>query len=517
MHKQDLGKPRVCLLYSSFFVLRALTGGIESMPNQSTAFDVAIIGAGIVGCAAAFELSKTTARVALLDRSNDVGTGTTRANSGIIHAGYDPEPGTRMARFNVEGNALTRQLAGELRVPFVGNGSLVVALSEEDLPVLRGLYERGQANGVPGLELLSGEEARRREPALAGEVCGALWAPTAGIISPWEMAIALADTAVVNGCEFHGGCAVTGIEREADGFRLHTTGGDFLARRVINAAGTHADAVNAFVAAPYFRIQPSKGQYYLLDKSQGELVGATVFQCPSAAGKGVLVSPTVHGNLIVGPDAIPAAGPDDVAVTAQGLSFVAGMARRSVPGFNLRESIRNFAGVRAISDRDDFIVEEAPGCPGFINLSGIKSPGLTSAPALAKVAVALLRKSGLVLQEREGFRLHPRPRPFRYAGARDRAAMAAENPRMGRVTCRCETVTEGEIVEAIHAPVPARSIDGVKRRVGSGMGRCQGGFCSPRIAAILARELNIPLTAVLQDGEGTEILTEELGHEYHRI
>ena len=485
MHKQDLGKPRVCLLYGSFFVLRALTGGIESMPNQSTAL------------------------VALLDRSNDVGTGTTRANSGIIHAGYDPEPGTRMARFNVEGNALTRQLAGELRVPFVGNGSLVVALSEEDLPVLRGLYERGQANGVPGLELLSGEEARRREPALAGEVCGALWAPTAGIISPWEMAIALADTAVVNGCEFHGGCAVTGIEREADGFRLHTTGGDFLARRVINAAGTHADAVNAFVAAPYFRIQPSKGQYYLLDKSQGELVGATVFQCPSAAGKGVLVSPTVHGNLIV--------GPDDVAVTAQGLSFVAGMARRSVPGFNLRESIRNFAGVRAISDQDDFIVEEAPGCPGFINLSGIKSPGLTSAPALAKEAVALLRKSGLVLQEREGFRLHPRPRPFRYAGARDRAAMAAENPRMGRVICRCETVTEGEIVEAIHAPVPARSIDGVKRRVGSGMGRCQGGFCSPRIAAILARELNIPLTAVLQDGEGTEILTEELGHEYHRI
>ena len=320
----------MCLLYGSFFVLRALTGGIESMPNQSTAFDVAIIGAGIVGCAAAFELSKTTARVALLDRSNDVGTGTTRANSGIIHAGYDPEPGTRMARFNVEGNALTRQLAGELRVPFVGNGSLVVALSEEDLPVLRGLYERGQANGVPGLELLSGEEARRREPALAGEVCGALWAPTAGIISPWEMAIALADTAVVNGCEFHGGCAVTGIEREADGFRLHTTGGDFLARRVINAAGTHADAVNAFVAAPYFRIQPSKGQYYLLDKSQGELVGATVFQCPSAAGKGVLVSPTVHGNLIVGPDAIPAAGPDDVAVTAQGLSFVAGMALSAI-------------------------------------------------------------------------------------------------------------------------------------------------------------------------------------------
>lgn len=176
---------------------------------------------------------------------------------------------------------------------------------------------------------------------------------------------------------------------------------------------------------------------------------------------------------------IPAAGPDDVAVTAQGLSFVAGMARRSVPGFNLRESIRNFAGVRAISDRDDFIVEEAPGCPGFINLSGIKSPGLTSAPALAKEAVALLRKSGLVLQEREGFRLHPRPRPFRYAGARDRAAMAAENPRMGRVICRCETVTEGEIVEAIHAPVPARSIDGVKRRVGSGMGRCPGGLLQP--------------------------------------
>lgn len=331
------------------------------------------------------------------------------------------------------------------------------------------------------------------------------------------MAIALADTAVVNGCEFHGGCAVTGIEREADGFRLHTTGGDFLARRVINAAGTHADAVNAFVAAPYFRIQPSKGQYYLLDKSQGELVGATVFQCPSAAGKGVLVSPTVHGNLIVGPDAIPAAGPDDVAVTAQGLSFVAGMARRSVPGFNLRESIRNFAGVRAISDRDDFIVEEAPGLSRVHQPVGNQvsrsdlgpRPGEGGGRAAAKGAAlscrsgrdsACIPAAALPVRRSAGSGSHGGGKPADGPGDLpvrngDGGGNRRSDTRTGSRPFHRRGQTAGG---QRHGPVP-------------------GGFCSPRIAAILARELNIPLTAVLQDGEGTEILTEELGHEYHRI
>lgn len=478
-------------------------------------YDVAIVGGGITGCALAFELSQYRVKTALLERSNDVAAGATRANSGIVHAGYDPEPGTLMARCNVEGNARIRELAPALGIPFRNNGSLVVALSEAELPLLNDLYDKGVQNGVPGLELLTGEEARKREPQLAAEVAGALYAPTGSIISPWEFALALAETAVVNGCEFLPEHEVISIRREEGGFRLTTAAGQELwSRFVVNAAGTHGDRVNDLIAPHTFDIRPSKGQYYLLDKSQGELTKATIFQCPSRLGKGVLVSPTVHGNLIVGPDAEAQPDPDDTSVTAEGLAYVASQARRSVPGFNLRESIRNFAGVRAVSARaggaDDFIAEEAPGVPGFFNLCGIKSPGLTSAPALAKVGVELLEKAGLTLETRTDFKLCPRPRPFRSASDEERAAMAAENPLFGRVVCRCETVTEGEVVAAIHEPIPAGSVDGVKRRCNAGMGRCQGGFCGPRVTAILSRELGVPMTAVPQDGPGTQMLTGEL-------
>ena len=475
-------------------------------------YDVAIIGGGITGCALAFELSRYHVKTVLLERSNDVAAGATRANSGIVHAGYDPEPGTLMAQCNVEGNALIRELAPLLGVSYRNNGSLVVALSEEDRSQIQVLFDRGIRNGVPGLELLSGEEARRREPQLAAEVIGALYAPTAGIISPWEFALALAETAVTNGCTFLPEYEVTGIRKEEDGFRLTSAAGQTIQSRfVVNAAGTHGDRINDLIAPHLFEIRPSKGQYYLLDKAQGGLVGATIFHCPSKVGKGVLVAPTVHGNLIVGPDAVNQEDPDDTAVTAQGLAFVEAQARRSVPGFNLRDSIRNFAGVRAVGERadgrDDFIVGEAPGVAGFFNLCGIKSPGLTSAPALAKVMVEMLGAAGLALEPRADFRLCPRPHSFRTASDEERAAMAAKDPLYGRVVCRCETITEGEVVAAIHEPIPAVSVDGVKRRCNAGMGRCQGGFCGPRVAAILARELDIPMAEVPQDGPGTQMLT----------
>ena len=472
--------------------------------------DVAIIGGGITGCAIAYELSKTTAKVALLEKSNDVAAGATRANSGIIHAGYDPLPGTKMARYNVEGNALTRRLAADLHVPYRGNGSLVLALGEGELPAVRQLYERGMRNGVPGLRLLTGEETRQKEPRISPEVAGALWAPTAGIISPWEMAIALAETAVVNGCGFYPCWEVTGLRRTEEGlYQLTSARGELLARFVVNAAGTHGDRVAALAGPPPFRILPNRGQYYLLDKSQGDMVDATIFQCPSAAGKGVLVAPTVHGNLIVGPDAETVEDPDDVAVTSAGLARVAQAARRSLPDLSLRETIRHFAGVRAISDQEDFILEQAAGHPRLIHVSGIKSPGLTSAPALARDCAALLREAGLEAEEKGDFRLCPRPKTFRAADAEERAAMIRSNPLYGRVICRCETITEAEIVAAVRSPIPARSVDGVKRRAGAGMGRCQGGFCGPRVAAILAREWGIPLPQVLMDRPGTELLAGE--------
>ena len=481
---------------------------IPPLPPLSDEFyDVAIIGAGITGCAAAFELSRTAARIALLERDGDVAAGATRANSGIVHAGYDPLPGTRMARYNVEGNALIHQYAGELNLPFRPVGSLVLALSEADLPTLRVLYERGTANGVPGLALLSAEETRAMEPALSPEVRGALYAPTAGVVGPWEMALAFAETAVVNGADFLPFCDVTAIERQDGGFLLTSSRGPLRARRVVNAAGAHAGEVNDLAASPRLHIRPNKGQYYLLDKSQGGVVERVIFQCPSAVGKGVLVAPTAHGNLIVGPDAEDVPDPDDVSTPADGLAFVAEQARRSVPGLSLRDSIRNFAGVRAVCEEDDFIIEESPSCPGLITLGGIKSPGLTSAPAIAKACVELLEQSGLPLSPRPDFRLCPRPVRFRDLGPEERAAMARENPLYGRIICRCETITEGEIVDAIHAPIPARSVDGVKRRAAAGMGRCQGGFCSPRVAAILAREWDVPLTAIEQDHPGSRLLT----------
>lgn len=474
---------------------------------SETVYDAAIIGAGIIGCAAAFELSKTTARIALLERGGDVAEGATRANSGIIHAGFDPKPGTRMARYNVDGNALTRRYAKELQVPFINNGSLVLALHEEELPILETLYQQGIQNGVPGLRLLTAEEALALEPHLSPSISGALLAPSAGIISPWEMALAFANTAVVNGCEFLPCCEVTDIQKNNGEFLLATTRGTLRARRVINAAGGYADRVNAMTSAPYFHIQPNRGQYYLLDKSQGKLVNRVIFQCPTTVGKGILVSPTVHGNLIVGPDAENVENPDNTATTAEALRYVENRARLSVPEFNLRESIRNFAGIRALSDREDFIVEESPDCPGFINLSGIKSPGLTSAPAIAKDCVELLKEGGLKTEERAGFRLCPRPVRFRELDAEGRAELIRKNPLYGRIICRCETVTEGEIVDAIHEPVPARSIDAVKRRCHAGMGRCQGGFCGPRVASILAREWGIPLIEVEQDQPGTWLFT----------
>ena len=477
-------------------------------PQTGPLYDVAVIGGGIIGCAAACELAKTDARVILIERDNDVAMGATRANSGIVHAGYDPLPGTKMARYNVEGNAMMTQLAENLNVRYVVNGSLVLSLAPEEDAVLRMLKERGDRNGVPGLTLLTREEVLRREPNLSPAVRGALYAPTAGIITPWSLAIGLADTARINGCDFLFNAPVTAIARREDGgFRLTAGAEQVEARFIVNAAGGHADSINDLIAAPYFRILPSRGEYYLLDKSQGGLIRSTIFQCPTKIGKGVLAAPTAYGNLIVGPNAETADSPDDVAVTAEGLAFVEQQARRSLPGFSLRESIRNYAGVRAVSDQEDFIVEQAPGCPGFINAAGIKSPGLSAAPALALDVVRLLEEAGLALHPREDFRWCPLPDSFAAADEETRAAMARENPLHGRVICRCETITEGDILAAIRRPIPARTMDGVKRRCGAGLGRCQGGFCGPRVAAILAREQGISLPDIRQDRPGSWLLT----------
>lgn len=464
--------------------------------------DVIIIGSGVIGAACAYELSKFKLNVTVLEKSGDIANGATKANSGIVHAGYDPLPGTAMARLNVKGNALIEPLCKKLDVPFKRIGSHVLAFDENDLKTIRVLYERGVKNGVPRLRLLDAAEVKRMEPSVSENVCGSLYAPSAGIVSPWELCLGLAETAVRNGVSLEQNTEVRSIRRGNGVFHVSTSKGEFFCRYLLNAAGVNSGRIHDMIARPYFTITPSRGEYYLLDKSESERVNSVLFQCPNELGKGVLVSPTAHGNLIVGPNAERIDAPDDVSTTAAGLAFVREAALKSVPGLNLRENIRNFAGVRANHSADDFLIGECADVPGFYDLAGIKSPGLTSAPAIAVETVEWLRGKTR-LEEKEHWDGTRRVIRFTQLSEAERNALIAKDPRYGRVICRCETVTEGEIVAAIHSPIPATTINAVKRRVSAGMGRCQGGFCSPRVLEILSRELNCPPEKIMLEEEGS--------------
>ena len=470
-------------------------------------YDCLIIGGGVIGCAAAYKLSKYDLSVAVLEKENDVAMGATRANSAIIHAGFDPEPGTLMARLNVDGCAQAKVLAEKLSVPYKNVGSMVLAFDEEDAKTVNKLYDQGVKNGVPGLEIIDGIEVRRREPNVSEKVVCALWAPSAGIINPWEYALAFAEVAAQNGTEFFFDTEVTDIKKTADGWRVFAGDKSFDARYVINAAGVYSDKMHNFVAEPTFKIKPSKGQYYIMDKAEGTKAHCTLFQCPSAVGKGVLVSPTVHGNLIVGPDATASDDKDRVNTTGDQLTFVRDTAAKSVPNINYRNAIRNFAGMRANSDQSDFVIGFA--APGFLDLAGIKSPGLSAAPAIADEAVRQLRDHGLELNEKASYVDSREHIVFKEQSNEKKAELIKKNPLYGRVICRCETITEAEIVEALHSPVPAHTVDGVKRRCNAGMGRCQGGFCGPRVLEIITRELGISPLDVLKDKNGSHILMSE--------
>lgn len=477
--------------------------------SEETIFDVAIIGCGVVGAACAYELSRYDQRVVILEAKNDVADSTTKANSAILHAGYDPEPDSWMGKLNVRGVRLAREICERLDVGYEQCGSLVVALNPDDLPTLELLYQRGRANGVPDLELIDAARARELEPMLADTVVGALWAPTAAIVNPWEYALAMAEVAVRNGVELRLRSKVTAVAQTSGGyFELSTPQGVVQAHTVINAAGVAAADVHNLISAPTFHITPTRGQYFLLDHSSAGVVRHVVFQCPSKRGKGVLVAPTVHGNVIVGPDAepLPDEQADNTACTAAGQDFVAHQAKLSIPTLNLRDNIRNFAGIRANVDSGDFIIGEASDVPGWFDVAGMKSPGLSCAPAVAELAREWLAKRGILGQAKTNYqdgRAHVR---FAEKTPEQRAALVAENPAYGRVICRCETVTEAEIVHALHEEIPATTIDGVKRRAGTGMGRCQGGFCGPRVLELICRELDMDPLDVLQDEDGSFVL-----------
>ena len=470
-------------------------------------YDVIIIGAGVSGCAAARELSRYQVKACVLEKEEDVCCGTSKANSAIVHAGYDAEEGSLMAKLNVEGNKMMPALAQELDFPFLQNGSLVVCTDEESRPGLDALYERGVKNGVEGLRTVERDELVRMEPNISDTAVAALYAPTAGIVCPFQLNIALAENANQNGVEFFFDTCVEGIEkRGAAGFRIHTSKGDYEARCVVNAAGVYADVIHNMVSENELHIIPRRGDYNLLDKTAGGHVKHTIFALPGKYGKGILVAPTVHGNLIVGPTAIDIEDKDGTNTTREGLDEVAEKCANTVKNVPLRQVITSFAGLRAHQPGHEFLIGELPEAPGFIDCAGIESPGLTSSPAIG-VMVSEIVRDLLGLEKDPGFIgtrkgiLNPEELTLE-----ERNALIKEQPAYGNIICRCEMVTEGEILDAIHRPLGARSLDGVKRRTRAGMGRCQAGFCSPRTMEILARELGKDMSEITKAGGGSRII-----------
>lgn len=473
-------------------------------------YDVLIIGAGVTGCAIARELSHTGLKIALSDACDDVAMGASRANSAIVHAGYDCVPGTLMAKLNVRGNEMFDDVCESLNVPLLRVGSFVIAFGEEDEKELNNLLERGRANGVPGLEIISGERAREMEPKLSDDVTAALWAPTAGITCPYELTIAMSENARANGADILLRKRAVAINYANDEFTVKFEDGTSVsAKYVVNAAGVYADEVARLIGDDSFTISPRKGEYMLLDK-QALCVGTVIFQTPSKLGKGVLVSPTVDGNIFAGPTAQDKVEKNDTQTTPEGLAELKKFSLKSVPTLNLRQVITSFAGVRAQPSTGDFIIRPSDKNARFIHAAGICSPGLSSAPAIAEYVRGLIKEAGADTAERaDAIYVREHAKPFRRMDADERAEAYKRNPLYGRIICRCETVTEAEIVDAIHRG--ATTVDGVKRRTRAGMGRCQGGFCAPRVMEILSRELGVPTESLTKFGGKSYMVAGKLG------
>lgn len=468
-------------------------------------YDVIIIGAGVSGCACARELSRYQADILVLDKEEDVCCGTTKANSAIVHAGYDAAHGSLMAKLNVRGSKRMPALAKELDFAYDQCGSLVVCLHPDDRPALQKLYENGVANGVEGLRIVERDELVAMEPNISDEAVAALWAPTGAIVCPFGLTYAFAENAAANGVQFRFDTTVTGLAPLDGGWRVETDRGPLETRLVVNAAGVYADELHNMVTGEDpLTIIPRRGDYFLLDHTAADHVHHTIFQLPGKYGKGVLVTPTVHGNLLIGPTAIDVQDKEATATTAAGLDEVRAKAGLAVKDLPLRQTITSFAGLRAHEPRHDFFIGEI--APGFVDCAAIESPGLSSSPAIGEMVADIVSKS-LGLEKDPGFVptrqgiLDPKKLPFA-----ERAAFIKKNPAYGQIICRCESVTEGEILDAIHRVPGARSLDGVKRRTRAGMGRCQAGFCSPRVMEILARELGVPMREITKAGGASRII-----------
>lgn len=484
--------------------------------------DVVIIGGGVTGSSIARELSRRELEVLVVERASDVCEGTSKANSGIVHAGFDAKPGTLKAKLNVEGSKLMPALSEELDFPFKRNGSLVLCFDEADMPKLNELYDKAVKNDVEGVKLLTPKEVHEIEPNVTDNLAGALYAPTGGIVCPFNLTIALAENAVVNGVTYMLDTQVNSVKKVSDGkgYVLEAvkhpsiTNGltedetvDIEASVVINAAGVYADTFHNMVSEKKIHITPRKGEYCLLDKKVGNYVNATLFQLPTNKGKGILVTPTVHGNLLVGPTATDEEDYDRVDTTEVGLATVLEIGALSVKELPSRGNIiTSFAGLRAHEDGGDFIIGEIEDAPGFIDAAGIESPGLSCAPAMGKYVAEIVDKILFPSMKKDFVSKRKGICSVALSDNETREALVKENPLYAQVVCRCELVTEGEIVDAINRPLGATTLDGVKRRTRAGMGRCQAGFCTPKQVAILARELGVDISDISKKGIGSELI-----------
>lgn len=469
-------------------------------------YDVAIIGAGVIGCSIARELSKFDLKAIVIEKETDVASGTTKANSAIVHAGFDAKPDKLKGKLNAKGNLLFDELSEELDFPFKRNGSFVLCFDKNDLYKLEKLKEQGIANGVPNIEILDGDKVREMEPKISDEVVGALYAPTGGIVCPYEMTIALAENAFSNGVEFKFENEVKNIIRKEENFIIITDKEKIETKVIINAAGLFADKINNMISEKKFNIIPRKGEYCLFDKNVGNMIEKTIFQLPTNLGKGILVTPTVDGNLLVGPNAVDIQDKEDLDTTKEGLDEIIEKAKKSIKILPMNQIITSFSGLRARTETDDFIIGECKDVPGFLNVASIESPGLSSAPA---IAIMVKEAVVCILKPERNERYNPIRKgiiKFREIDNEARGRLIAERPEYGRIVCRCETVTEGEIIDSINRPLGAKSLDAVKRRTRAGMGRCQAGFCSTKILDILSRELGIDKTSVTKFGKNSNIL-----------
>ena len=468
--------------------------------------NIVIIGGGVIGCATARELSAFEADVLLVERAADVSEGSSKANSGLVHAGYDAVPGSQKARFNVQGSRMFEAMCKEVNAPYVRNGAMVLAFDEQQIETLRELKEQGEKNGVDGLEIIGREQVLALEEHTNPEVLAALLVKSGAITAPYELTYALADHAKVNGVDFQMNTEVRRIEKTERGFVLHTSRGDILTDCVVNCAGIGSGELHNQLSPRKVKIIPRKGEYYLFDHEIKPMFAHTMFQTPTKMGKGVLVTPTVHRNIMLGPTAKDVQDGMDVSTTKEALQMVREKSTLTWPKENLKTVITTFAGIRAHEAGGDFIVGAVEGAKGAYEAVGIESPGLSSAPAIGLYLAEMIADNFELKKKKKRIPAPTRSKPFSEMTNEERLEAYQRDPAYGTVVCRCEQVTEAEVRAAIHRPVGATTVDGVKRRIRAGMGRCQGGFCSPRVMEILSEELGVDLMQVTKSGGESRVL-----------